>query len=247
MEVRPRPSTRSCAASTVASRSAARQARAAQGAAHAVEDQVGEAARGVPPGGAHHGTVQVYRPRHPSLVPDRRPGVNIGVERDARPAPVRSVRRGSACGLARGEDPSWPSRSSAVVTSEGTVPRARSAAVAPSPGATPSAGYVERRERLLAAAAEVFKDKGLEATSINDIAERMGVGPGLGVLLLRQQAGDLPRAGPAGGRGDRAAGLGGHRGVGRPARRAARAAGPVPAGGLRAALPVSFSCTSRRT
>jgi TetR/AcrR family transcriptional regulator, cholesterol catabolism regulator len=38
----------------------------------------------------------------------------------------------------------------------------------------PSVGYIERRERLLAAAAEVFKDKGLEATSINDIAERMG-------------------------------------------------------------------------
>jgi AcrR family transcriptional regulator len=35
-------------------------------------------------------------------------------------------------------------------------------------------GYIERRERLLAAAAEVFKDKGLDATSINDIAERMG-------------------------------------------------------------------------
>jgi TetR/AcrR family transcriptional regulator, cholesterol catabolism regulator len=38
----------------------------------------------------------------------------------------------------------------------------------------PSVSYIERRERLLAAAAEVFKDKGLDATSINDIAERMG-------------------------------------------------------------------------
>jgi AcrR family transcriptional regulator len=38
----------------------------------------------------------------------------------------------------------------------------------------PSVGYIERRKRLLAAAAEVFKDKGLDAASINDIAERMG-------------------------------------------------------------------------
>ena len=38
----------------------------------------------------------------------------------------------------------------------------------------PSVGYIERRQRLLAAAAEVFKDKGLDATSISDIAERMG-------------------------------------------------------------------------
>jgi AcrR family transcriptional regulator len=38
----------------------------------------------------------------------------------------------------------------------------------------PSVGYIERRKRLLAAAAEVFKDKGLDAASINDIAERLG-------------------------------------------------------------------------
>jgi AcrR family transcriptional regulator len=38
----------------------------------------------------------------------------------------------------------------------------------------PSTGYLERQQRLLAAAAEVFKDRGLDATSINDIAERMG-------------------------------------------------------------------------
>ena len=38
----------------------------------------------------------------------------------------------------------------------------------------PSAGYLERRQRLLAAASEVLREKGLEATSINDIAERMG-------------------------------------------------------------------------
>ncbi len=38
----------------------------------------------------------------------------------------------------------------------------------------PSVGYLERRQRLLAAAAQVFKDKGLDAASINDIAERMG-------------------------------------------------------------------------
>jgi TetR/AcrR family transcriptional regulator, cholesterol catabolism regulator len=38
----------------------------------------------------------------------------------------------------------------------------------------PSVGYIERRERLLRAAAEVLKDQGLDATSIHDIAERMG-------------------------------------------------------------------------
>ncbi|HEY5017961.1 MAG TPA: TetR/AcrR family transcriptional regulator [Streptosporangiaceae bacterium] len=38
----------------------------------------------------------------------------------------------------------------------------------------PSVGYIERRQRLLGAAAEVFKDQGLDATSISDIAERMG-------------------------------------------------------------------------
>jgi AcrR family transcriptional regulator len=38
----------------------------------------------------------------------------------------------------------------------------------------PSPAYLQRRERLLAAAAEVFKDKGLEAASVNDIAERLG-------------------------------------------------------------------------
>jgi TetR/AcrR family transcriptional regulator, cholesterol catabolism regulator len=38
----------------------------------------------------------------------------------------------------------------------------------------PSAGYLERQQRLLAAATEVLKEKGLDATSINDIAERMG-------------------------------------------------------------------------
>jgi len=38
----------------------------------------------------------------------------------------------------------------------------------------PSAGYLERRQRLLDAAAEVIKEKGLEATSVNDIAERLG-------------------------------------------------------------------------
>jgi AcrR family transcriptional regulator len=38
----------------------------------------------------------------------------------------------------------------------------------------PSSGYIERRERLLSAAAAVFKDKGLDAASINDIAERLG-------------------------------------------------------------------------
>jgi TetR/AcrR family transcriptional regulator, cholesterol catabolism regulator len=38
----------------------------------------------------------------------------------------------------------------------------------------PSVGYLERQQRLLAAATEVLKEKGLDATSINDIAERMG-------------------------------------------------------------------------
>lgn len=38
----------------------------------------------------------------------------------------------------------------------------------------PSANYLERRQQLLAAAAEVIKEKGLEATSVNDIAERLG-------------------------------------------------------------------------
>ena len=38
----------------------------------------------------------------------------------------------------------------------------------------PSAGYLERQQRLLAAAAETIKEKGLEATSVNDIAERLG-------------------------------------------------------------------------
>ena len=38
------------------------------------------------------------------------------------------------------------------------------------------ANFLERRERLLAAAAEVIKEKGLEAASINDIAERFGAG-----------------------------------------------------------------------
>jgi TetR/AcrR family transcriptional regulator, cholesterol catabolism regulator len=38
--------------------------------------------------------------------------------------------------------------------------------------ATP--GYSERRQRLLRAAADVFKDKGLQAASVNDIAERFG-------------------------------------------------------------------------
>jgi TetR/AcrR family transcriptional regulator, cholesterol catabolism regulator len=65
------------------------------------------------------------------------------------------------------------SRSSAPVTSEdgaaSSIGRRRAVA-----RRDPSAGYIERRERLLAAAAEVFKDQGLEATSINDIAERMG-------------------------------------------------------------------------
>lgn len=37
-----------------------------------------------------------------------------------------------------------------------------------------SAGYEQRRQRLLAAAAEVFKEKGYGATSINDIAAGMG-------------------------------------------------------------------------
>lgn len=37
-----------------------------------------------------------------------------------------------------------------------------------------SAGYEVRRQRLLEAAAEVFKEKGFGATSINDIAARMG-------------------------------------------------------------------------
>ena len=36
--------------------------------------------------------------------------------------------------------------------------------------------FLERRERLLAAAAEVIKEKGLDAASINDIAERFGAG-----------------------------------------------------------------------
>ena len=65
------------------------------------------------------------------------------------------------------------SRSSAPVTSEdgagSSIGRRRAVA-----RRDPSAGYIERRERLLAAAAEVFKAQGLEATSINDIAERMG-------------------------------------------------------------------------
>jgi TetR/AcrR family transcriptional regulator, cholesterol catabolism regulator len=38
----------------------------------------------------------------------------------------------------------------------------------------PSASYLRRRQRLLDAAAEVIKEKGLEATSVNDIAERLG-------------------------------------------------------------------------
>jgi TetR/AcrR family transcriptional regulator, cholesterol catabolism regulator len=38
----------------------------------------------------------------------------------------------------------------------------------------PSMGYIEKRDRLLHAAADVFKDKGLEAASINDIAARLG-------------------------------------------------------------------------
>jgi len=38
--------------------------------------------------------------------------------------------------------------------------------------ATP--GYSERRQRLLRAAADVFKQKGFQAASINDIAERFG-------------------------------------------------------------------------
>jgi AcrR family transcriptional regulator len=38
----------------------------------------------------------------------------------------------------------------------------------------PSLGYIEKRDRLLNAAAEVFKEKGLEAASINDIAARLG-------------------------------------------------------------------------
>ena len=37
-----------------------------------------------------------------------------------------------------------------------------------------SAGYEQRRQRLLDAAAAVFKEKGLGATSVNDIAARMG-------------------------------------------------------------------------
>lgn len=37
-----------------------------------------------------------------------------------------------------------------------------------------NAGYEQRRQRLLQAAAEVFKEKGLGATSVNDIAARMG-------------------------------------------------------------------------
>jgi AcrR family transcriptional regulator len=38
----------------------------------------------------------------------------------------------------------------------------------------PSLAYLERRNRLLTAAAEVFKEKGLESASINDIAVRLG-------------------------------------------------------------------------
>lgn len=37
-----------------------------------------------------------------------------------------------------------------------------------------NAGYEQRRQRLLEAAAEVFKEKGLNATSVNDIAAKMG-------------------------------------------------------------------------
>jgi len=37
-----------------------------------------------------------------------------------------------------------------------------------------SAGYEQRRQRLLEAAAAVFKDKGFGATSVNDIAARLG-------------------------------------------------------------------------
>jgi AcrR family transcriptional regulator len=37
-----------------------------------------------------------------------------------------------------------------------------------------SAGYEQRRQRLLEAAAEVFKEKGFGATSVNDIAARLG-------------------------------------------------------------------------
>jgi AcrR family transcriptional regulator len=38
----------------------------------------------------------------------------------------------------------------------------------------PSTSYLQRRQRLLDAAAEVIKEKGLDATSVNDIAERLG-------------------------------------------------------------------------
>jgi AcrR family transcriptional regulator len=37
-----------------------------------------------------------------------------------------------------------------------------------------SAGYEQRRQRLLEAAAQAFKEKGFEATSVNDIAAGMG-------------------------------------------------------------------------
>lgn len=37
-----------------------------------------------------------------------------------------------------------------------------------------NAGYEQRRQRLLEAAAEVFKEKGFRGTSVNDIAARMG-------------------------------------------------------------------------
>lgn len=38
----------------------------------------------------------------------------------------------------------------------------------------PSAAYIERRDKLLAAAAEVIRMKGLDAASMNDIAEQFG-------------------------------------------------------------------------
>lgn len=38
----------------------------------------------------------------------------------------------------------------------------------------PAAGYLERRQRLLASAADVFRAKGYEAASMNDIAVRSG-------------------------------------------------------------------------
>lgn len=43
---------------------------------------------------------------------------------------------------------------------------------------SPRKGLIERRDKILKAAAEVFAEKGLERATIDDIAERVGMGKG---------------------------------------------------------------------